>query len=155
VKKIVIKTTLILAVTFTYSCGNKTNEVHDLSKTESVIETEAHHNEENKLVLDNGKLWNANPETTIGVNNMIDLMNSFSDKNNVEAYDKLYEDLQTEFTMIFQKCTMTGESHNQLHNFLLPIKKLFVGLNSNNLEDCQDSYEKLSRHLKEYKNFFK
>lgn len=31
--------------------------------------------------------------------------------------EKLYDSLQVEFKTIFAKCTMKGESHNQLHNF--------------------------------------
>ena len=36
---------------------------------------------------------------------------------------KLSESLEQEFTIILQKCTMTGVAHEQLHNFLLPFRK--------------------------------
>ena len=56
---------------------------------------------------------------------------------------KLYDSLQAEFKAIFAKCTMTGESHNQLHNYLLPVKeqldKLKAGSSDiNTLEEMQE-----------------
>jgi len=86
---------------------------------------------------------------------MINIVSLFSEKDNAKAYGKLTEELKSEFTMIFQKCTMTGEAHNQLHNFLVPIKNIFETLPSSDLKECQESYAKLNTHLKEYKKYFK
>ncbi|PHS66775.1 MAG: hypothetical protein COB12_06115 [Flavobacterium sp.] len=82
-------------------------------------------------------------------------MDSSNDKDNIEAYSKLLEELKFEFSLIFQKCNMTGEAHNQLHNFLVPVKNIFKSLSSSELVKCQDSYDKLNTHLKEYKKYFK
>ena len=54
-----------------------------------VFATSCGHHQESPLSLDNGKPWIANPETTMGVNNMIGLMDAFTDKENVTAYDEL------------------------------------------------------------------
>ena len=153
--KTAIKVLIVSTLTLLYSCGNQTKEKHNHKKTEKVEKTnEQHHSKDSSLVLDNGKLWIANQETTTGVNNMIVLMNSFTDKDNVNAYNKLTENLKLEFTMIFEKCNMTGEAHNQLHHFLVPIKDLFVELSSNDLNKCKESYSKLKKHLAVYKNYF-
>ena len=156
-KKTILKiTAMIMLVGFINSCKNETKESNVQKQTEKVEKTNEHqHSKNNGLVLNNGKLWIANSETTEGVDNMIRIMNSFSEKENVKAYGKLTKDLKSEFTMIFQKCTMTGESHNQLHNFLVPIKDLFETLPSSDLTKCKESYTKLNVHLKEYKKYFK
>ena len=82
------------------------------------------------------------------------LLNNFSDKESAEAYSNLEQNLKVEFTNIFSKCTMTGESHNQLHNFLKPMLKYFEGLSSGDLKVCKKNYNALNEHLKEYSNYF-
>ncbi len=153
-KKTAIKILILTTVILLYSCGNQTKENQKPSKTEKIEKTEEHNDTGTGLNLDNGKLWTANQETTTGVNNMIELMNSFTDKDNVDSYGKLTENLKLEITIIFEKCTMKGEAHNQLHNFLVPIKDLFEGLSSNDLNRCKESYSKLNNHLAVYKNYF-
>ncbi len=111
--------------------------------------------ESTNIQLDNGKRWIANPETKIGIENMISIMSSFEEKDNVDAFGPLTISLKSEFSMIFKKCTMTGEAHNQLHNFLLPIKGLLETLPSNNLHLSQERYNKLNNDLKEFKKYFK
>jgi hypothetical protein len=137
-----------------FSCGNQTNE-NDRQSTSEIIEvTKDTIETEGGLSLDNGKLWLANQETTTGVNNMIDLMNDFTEKDNVESYGELTEKLKSEFTTIFEKCTMKDEAHNQLHNFLIPINELFEGLSATDLNKCKASYAKMNHHLAVYKDYF-
>ena len=124
-KKIKFITLSIIAIIGLNSCKNQAKEPSknlETKKTEIKKET-SHH--ENSLSLNEGKRWIANKETTEGVQNMIELMNKVVDKNTIEAYGKLTENLKLEFAAIFQKCTMKGEAHNQLHNFLIPIKRCF------------------------------
>ncbi len=114
-----------------------------------------HHHTASAVVLDNGNKWAANPETTTGINNMINMVEAFASSDDSQAYKKLESTLSDEFTMIFKNCTMQGEAHNQLHNYLLPIKDLFDGLKSKELKTQQDSFEKLKNHLNLYATFFK
>lgn len=104
--------------------------------------------------LNNGALWEANSETTLGIKKMILRMDSFSEKENSLAYQNLKDSLEGDFTEIFQKCTMKGEAHNQLHNYLKPMIDLFNGLDSQELEACKTNFRDLDTHLKSYKNFF-
>ena len=124
----------LLIVFMTISCGHK----HTASE----------------IVLDNGKPWIANPETTKGINNMILLMDAFKDSDDRKAYKNLASNLSDEFQMIFKNCTMEGEAHNQLHNYLLPMKDLFDGLNSTEVSVQKQSFETLKAHLMAYPNYF-
>jgi flagellar biosynthesis component FlhA len=146
---------LIFAITlliFSVSCNNKTEKKHKQSKTQS---TEEHHQESDEILrLNNGNLWEANTETTEGINNMIILMNSFSEKENKKAYLTLRKGLEKEFGTIIAKCTMTGEAHNQLHKFLIPMKELFEGLNSSNIENLKANVYKINNHLAKYSKYF-
>jgi len=144
---------VFIAITLLISCGKQKEENHEHSQSEK---TEEHqHKEENNLILNSGELWIANMETTQGIDNMIALMSSFSDKESVEAYAKLKINLDKEFGSILKKCTMKGESRDQLHNFLVPMQEMFEGLASSDLKICKDSYDTLNDHLKEYPKYFK
>ncbi len=147
---------LVFVVSVSYSCKNETKENNDNSPSEIVDKTtEENHTESNGLELDNGKLWIENPETTKGVENMIALMNSFREKENVKSFEKLAKDLKSEFTLIFEKCTMKGEAHEQLHHFLIPIKDLLTTLPSSDLIVAQKSFDDLNKQLLIYINYFK
>lgn len=142
----------ILTLTFLISCGKHTENKHEHSSTEKTVE----HKEisESLVSLDNGKLWSANTETTQGINNMKNLMKEFSDKESVSKYTSLKNNLEKEFSTILTECTMKGESHNQLHNYLVPMKEMFEGLTSSDLGTCKENYNTLNDHLKEYPKYF-
>ncbi|MFK5957286.1 MAG: hypothetical protein QM495_00285 [Lutibacter sp.] len=148
-------TTAIIA-TITISCGETTKkkqEKHNSEKKETV-ETVDNHENGGEIQLNEGKLWLANYETTKGVLNMQKLLNTFSGGESLEAYATLKSDLEKEFGTIITECTMKGESHNQLHNFLVPLKELFNGLGSSDLATCKKSFETLNKHLAAYSTYF-
>jgi len=124
-----------------------------------VAPTEIEHSKEapssvSFVKLNDGKKWLANVETTEGIKKMQLIMNSFSDKESINEYKLLKEKLEVEFTNIFALCTMKGESHNQLHNYLKPMISFFDGLDSNELITCKTNFSNLNAHLNEYSNYF-
>ncbi|MDH5399288.1 MAG: hypothetical protein OEX02_14150 [Cyclobacteriaceae bacterium] len=154
-KSLTIIALLVISV-LANSCGSHTENNHEHSKTEPTTEptTEHSHDEDSSLSLDHGKLWSANPETTTGIHNMIKLMNSFSDHESIEAHHTLKDSLNVEFGLIIKNCTMKGKPHDQLHLYLVPMKDLFEGLGSSDINVCTTSYDKLSKHLAEYSTYF-
>jgi hypothetical protein len=137
-----------LTVTAFFSCTAPTSSnLKSPEENEVVVE-------KNNITLDNGAKWIANPETTAGVNNMKKLMAEFQDSENTENYSQLKDQLQAEFTMIFKKCTMKGEAHNQLHNFLIPIKNHLENLKNSDLTGSKATFYKLKDHLEIYQNYF-
>ncbi len=149
--KNILKTALLFSLTaLIISCGNpQKKETH--SKTEEV------HNHEKgiSVQLNKGNLWLANPETTTGIKNMRVLMQNFSDTESVAAYTTLKDSLEMQFKTILTQCTMTGEAHNQLHNYLIPMKKVFEDLGASDLNTCKQHFNILNKHLAQYKKYFK
>ena len=146
----IIKSLLLLGLISvgTVSCSNS-----DSSNNE---QTESHSaNHHHPVQLNNGELWDANIETTQGVENMIKIMESYTEMESVSAFTELTASLKQEFAQIFEKCTMTGAAHDQLHNFLIPIKEQFPKLSSSNVTECQESFDQLHAHLKSYHQYFK
>ena len=152
-KKTIQLLTVLTALIFTISCKNTSEKKPDIEQPEQTEEQHTNHAEE--LQLNNGNLWDANIETTDGINAMLQLMDTFSEKENPEAYLTLKQNLETQFKTIIEKCSMTGEAHDQLHIFIVPMKDLFNGLTAPTIETQKESFEKLNSHLKEYKTYFK
>ena len=148
------KILLLLIALSIVSCKNSSEKKEEI-KEEPKIEETVHTSEGDEVDLDNGKLWVANKDTTIGIDKMKSRLNSFTDSENVAAYQILKEGLETDFTELFQKCTMKGEAHNQLHNYLLPMIDIFDGIGSSDLATCKKNFQDLKNHLKSYTSFFK
>ncbi|MFZ1332305.1 MAG: hypothetical protein WAR83_08950 [Flavobacteriales bacterium] len=134
-------TTVTLAL-FTISCtDSEEHEGHD-EMTEHATADHDHHDNEHAeeadtesattpmVTLDIGQRWKANPETTSGIASMIALI----DKQAVTPMEApaLKTALEEEFGLIFERCTMTGEAHEQLHNYLIPIHQSFSGFDASN-----------------------
>nr|AWJ66225.1 hypothetical protein [uncultured bacterium] len=112
---------------------------HDHAEAESEIP---------KVTLDNGKRWVANKETTEGIANMSELINKYDRANGDPKV--LKAGLEEEFALIFERCTMTGESHNQLHNYLLPIHQELNDIDFSKTEELDE----LKAYLGTYSNYF-
>ncbi|PHS51896.1 MAG: hypothetical protein COB01_08830 [Lutibacter sp.] len=154
----------IAVLVFAISCDSKTGKTHGNNGAEQTDEhqkeqpatkqTDEHAGDE-VLQLNNGNLWEANLETTEGINNMKLLIKSFSERDNMVAYATVKQNLEKEFGTIIAKCTMTGEAHNQLHKYLVPMKDLFDGLAASDLDTRKYSLNKINTHIEGYIKYFK
>jgi len=109
-----------------------------------------HEGEAVAVKLDNGNKWVANPETTEGIVNMQSLVDAYLGGGDTDV-QALRTSLETEFSTIFEKCTMKGEAHEQLHNYLLPIKAMLKNLDEN---AGTAEIESIRAYLGTYKNSF-
>ncbi|MDO9276833.1 MAG: hypothetical protein Q7T92_14970 [Lutibacter sp.] len=150
-KKITILSVTILATLLIVSCNQNKKQ----QSAEPIQTIEESHESEKVLQLNNGDLWMANAETTEGIQKMTQLMANFTATENMEASRELKSTLEAEFGNIISKCTMTGAAHDQLHNYLLPMKPLFKDLAAEDLETRKSGLEKLTKHLSEYSAYFK
>jgi len=106
--------------------------------------------------LNNGEKWEANPETTVGIDRMLAIANKDIEEGRISHYALMGEQLGIEMKTIFAECTMDGEAHEQLHNYLLPLVKMF-----RSLEDVEDEVEaqlyqkNIIAHLNKYNTYFK
>jgi hypothetical protein len=154
-----------IAMALLTACQNNSNQPANQNDgavtkqdTAANLKTEKHESEDNeeeaeragKLVLNNGNKWKANAETTEGIKKMMSLVNEYLKKGDTDS-KKLGESLEKEFTTVLQKCTMTGEAHEQLHNFLLPLKAKIDKLKeTNNVEFVNE----IQTYLNNYNNYF-
>lgn len=139
---------LIVLTAVTISC-KQNNEKQAVQEEVKVNEN---HSSNEDLRLDNGKKWQANIETTQGVIAMQELINEFKDSEN-KNYSQLKTLLENEFAIIFEKCTMKGESHEQLHKYLYPLKQYFSDLEKDS-ETAASALLALEAHIPNYFDFF-
>ncbi len=148
-----MKTTPIIAIFLSAllvtACGTSdaTHEAHGPGTPETGNEHGGHGG---PVQLSNGEPWAANTETTHGVNSMLALVNGYDTATGDGAV--LKEELTAEFNDIFAKCTMTGESHKQLHNYLTPVHGMLDKLGT---KPTAADLSELSTYLGTYGQYFK
>lgn len=147
--KLKIKLLFLVLMVITISCKQK-EEKQFATKEIKVTEN---HNSIQELRLDNGKKWQANTETTQGVLAMQKLIYDFKNSEN-KNYSQLKTQLENEFSIIFEKCTMKGNSHEQLHNYLYPLKRYFSDLKKDD-KTAAFAFLTLEAHIPNYFHFFK
>ena len=107
-----------------------------------------------QMKLDHGKKWTANIETTKGVEKLQELLKNDT-STSVEEYHNLAKQLSGELSIILDKCTMKGASHDNLHTFLLPLLKKVDKLKEvNSVEKGNIISSKIREHLQAYKKYF-
>jgi hypothetical protein len=151
---------LILVLLLTAGCGNNkqntpvgnasTDSIQQPGTPEDAKEKEEGEEAAGKLMLNNGEKWKANPETTEGIKNLQQLVDGYLKTENSDI-KALAGKMESEFTTILQKCTMTGEAHAQLHNFLLPLRDKIAGLKEN---PSNDAVKDIQAYLDNFKNYF-
>jgi hypothetical protein len=154
-KNLILLFALIIAVAT--ACQNKPAATDEsTAKTEEVNgqHEEDHSGEAKTVQLNNGQKWTANAETTEGIKNMSALINNFNDTPEMNDCRALKAKLTSEFDMLIQKCTMTGEAHDQLHNYLIPLREKFEALDSPDGEQCSKALNDIRDHLGAYGNYF-
>ena len=137
----------LLAIISIGSCQNKEDKTSK-EAIEVIPVSEKHTETVAKVSLNKGQLWKANPETTAGINALRKIILESSQE---ESASILKEKLNSEFALIFKKCTMEGEAHNQLHNYLLPLKLKINSLDDSNKAEIK---KEIIAYLDEYPLFF-
>ncbi len=108
-----------------------------------------HEGQAGAVQLNNGQPWAANVETTDGVNSMLALVKSYDPTS---ADTLLKSELVAEFNGIFAKCTMTGQAHEQLHNYLSPVHGMLDKLSA---KPSAADLSELRAYLGTYGNYFR
>jgi Haem-binding domain len=121
-------------------------EIRELAKAEK---------NEPVLSLNNGKRWIANTETTEGIERMRTIIIEDVDEGRISHYVAMGQRLNIEMKTVFEKCTMKGEAHEQLHTYLLPMVKKFRYLEEVEEEsDALIMQKDILTDLNNYANFF-
>lgn len=106
------------------------------------------------IQLNDGEKWKANDETIEGIKIMQNLIDKFPSNPTPEDYRLLKTNFEDNLKVIFDKCTMTGEAHEQLHNFLLPLINMTEFLGSKDIEICKTTFVEITQHIAGFDTYF-
>ena len=164
------KTILTAAIisSFLIGCNETKNKEENARIVEATEVTHEHHGEEmaaemhplnnawvNEINLDNGNKWDANLETTQGVDKMLSLIKT-SDAKTVEDYHTLASKLNEDKNVVVKKCTMEGPSHDNLHVFLHPLIEKIEALGKvSTVAEGSEVTASIKENLEAYYEYFK
>ena len=89
---------------------------------------------------------------------MIDQIAAFNNlevPDEISSYNLLGTGIKHSMDEVFNKCTMKGAAHDELHDFLIPILGYDKTLNGEDLDAAKEALRKLQIHLEQYSEFFK
>lgn len=110
---------------------------------------------ENLKLTEEDEKWEANPETTEGINEMLALLNEFEETEKLKDYKKLGRQLTKLNKKILNKCSMKGEAHDNLHAFLMPVFRHLKTLKkTKSIPEAKKTVFNFERHLNQYGNYF-
>jgi hypothetical protein len=156
-------TVSLLMIVISCKKGDQTVSQENTSADQPAVETsrpgsnytdDGGHTINMNVKLNNGAKWEANIETTNGIGAMLGMVNEMTDAATLEDYQTLHKKLATRFQKIFQECTMKGEAHEQLHNYLIPLKEKLDRLKDGDLQTCQKTLPDIKEYLGKYSHFF-
>ncbi|HLW32050.1 MAG TPA: hypothetical protein VKX40_07295 [Aequorivita sp.] len=165
------KTILTAAILSVFLIGCKDNKS---TNSETSVETEMVHEHEaeadhdgdhdgmalnnawvNEIQLDNGSKWDANLETTQGVETMLQELET-SNPETVADYHQLASKLNDEKNTVVKKCTMVGPSHDNLHVFLHPLIDKIAALGKvTSVDEGSEITVSIKENLDAYYDYFK
>ena len=133
------------------SCNNNDTE-H--SHQNEVMDHNHDHEHSGNVMLNNGEKWQANPETHEGFTRMEAIIQEELSANEETNCMQVKEKLIAEYDYILKECTMTGEAHDQLHNYLMPLSEYIKELNTTDQTICRNTMKKIDNYIADYKNYF-
>jgi hypothetical protein len=131
---------------------------------EPVIVKEKIHNDEvsnvyknawtEEIAMDHGNKWQADAVTTEGVEKMKMTLKAQS-TSTLDAYHKLAKMLNEDKNNVIKNCTMKGDSHDNLHIWLLPlIEKIAALSETTTIEDASKIRYSIEENINGYHTYF-
>lgn len=152
----------LLSMFFLWSCGGNTrsdNEAEVADHSEHVDHADHHYNESSDpLTLNDGERWLVNEEMKPFVSEGAALVDDFLQSNDSKGqgdFVALADSLREQNQLLIQNCTMTGQSHDELHKWLHPHMALVEELaGAESEEEAKDWALKLKDSYDQYHHFF-
>ncbi len=146
--------TILITIAFITSCSDDhAKDTHDETASHSDHQSSENHEAGIEgMVLNNGRKWQMDEHTRASFTKMTGLFLK-ADHKSLEGDDlkQVGTDLQGDLDGLIQGCTMTGESHNQLHIYLTGYIPAVQALSkTGTLEDAK----KVKYYLEIYDDYF-
>jgi len=151
---------LLLAISSWTACNQAQKNESGDQQMEHASEADHHeghdHEASDALMLDNGKKWMVDDPTRMHVANMEKaIQDPAAEKADMAFYQTLAGFLKENIGKLTADCSMTGQSHDELHKWLYPfIESTKEFSEAKNTEQASASLTKLKQSLTEFHEFF-
>lgn len=144
-----------MSIMFLWSCNNSNKTSKTLQEAETENHTENHQAvNAGTIELNNGEKWLVNEEMKPFVLKGETLVNTYIQKDQTD-HKALAEQLKEQNSLLIKSCTMTGKSHDELHNWLHPHLKIVKNLeDETDTEKANDIVLQLQNSYQEYHEHF-
>jgi hypothetical protein len=113
------------------------------------------HQNTGPIKLNHGEKWAVNAEMKPHIEQGINILNDYVAQSGSD-YKKLAADLKTQNDQLVKSCTMSGESHDELHKWLHPHMELVGELAAaTDPKTAETIIGQLEQSFKTYQNYFK
>ena len=133
------------------------SEDHHMEHASEEVHHEGHdHESSDALMLDKGKKWMVDDPTRMHVSNMEKaIQDPAIEKADMQFYQSLAGFLKENIGKLTADCSMTGQSHDELHKWLYPfIESTKEFSEAKNTEQASASLTKLKQSLAKFHEFF-
>ena len=153
-----MKTTTIFALLLSILISGCKQTIQDLPETRETDHPQVSRHEpmywEKEMQLNRGLKWQANKETTAGIQKKSSLIKGTS-AGTGEEYQQLGSDLIEEVNTLIKECTMKGSSHDNLHTYLEPLIINVAQLQqASSVEEGKEYTSRIKQHLQAYQRYF-
>lgn len=144
----------ILAMGLLTACQEK-NQSHDQhAETEITLTNSGLEQAWSLINLNQGEPWQVNDEMKPHLMKGEELVNDFIKSGNTD-YKKLGEAVTDQNNNLIKSCTMKGESHDELHNWLHPHLEITKALvNEDNPDKAKEIVGQLQKSYSQYHQYF-
>jgi hypothetical protein len=106
------------------------------------------------IVLNNGEKWTVNAEMKPHIEQEHLILTTYINDQETD-YQSLAEELKGQTELLIQSCTMTGESHEELHKWLHPHITLISDLGkAEDVESANKIISDIQASFENYHHFF-
>lgn len=154
-KKIILAS---LSVFLFIACQQNDKKVDALSTNDSQLVEEPHHHATGTtpLYLNDGKPWGINEEMKPYIKKSEEILKTFSSNENDTDYESMSYVLQEQNNKLIKSCTMKGEAHDVLHEWLMPHLELTAALGkAESQEEADKIINELDHSFEDFNKFFK
>lgn len=127
-----------------------------INETQQVEEPHHHATGNSPLYLNDGKPWDINQEMKPYLKKSQDILKTYSNNENDTNYESMSFALKEQNNLLIKSCTMTGEAHEVLHEWLIPHLKLTTALEkAKSQKEADRIIYDLDHSFDDFNKFFK
>lgn len=154
-KKLILASLSIFALVACQQTDKKTEAIVT-NDTQQIEEPHHHATGKTSLYLNDGKPWKINEEMKPYVTKSEEIIKTYNNNENETNYESMSLVLKEQNNLLIKSCTMTGEAHDVLHEWLMPHLELTAALEkAKSQEEADDIIDELDHSFENFNKFFK